>query len=231
MHSSRTIPLHVGIIMDGNGRWAKQQGHDRSFGHEHGAQIVEPIVREAAALGIKHLTLFGFSEQNWNRPSPEVSLLMHLTENYLLKEADYFHEEQVQFKVIGNISKLPDSLQRVIAVTEQSTQQYNRFYLNLALSYSGRFDILEAVKQFREHHVSEECTEELFEKYLSLAGQPDPDLLIRTSGEQRISNFLLWQCAYSELYFTDTPWPEFTKEHLRDAVEVFGNRNRRFGRL
>lgn len=231
MHSSRTIPLHIGIIMDGNGRWAKQQGQDRSFGHEQGAQMVEPIVREAAALGVKHLTLFGFSEQNWNRPSPEVALLMHLTEEYLLKDANYFHEEKVRFKVIGNRSRLPESLQTVISNTESITAGYDRFFLNLALSYSGRSDILEAAKSLATYHSADECTEENFSKYLSLADQPDVDLLIRTSGEQRISNFLLWQCAYAEFYFTDTLWPDFSKKDLKEAIDVFGTRHRRFGGL
>lgn len=227
-----SVPYHVGIIMDGNGRWASQRGLPRSIGHQKGAEIVKNIVKSAADIGIKALTLFAFSEENWQRPKGEVSLLMRLAERYLKKEIHDLHKENVRFHVIGNREKLPQSLQDIIFTAESTTAHNTGFILNLALSYSGRWDITQAIQKLLQASPDPgHITEDVISKHLSLQYIPDPDLIIRTSGEQRISNFLLWQAAYSELYFSSVMWPDFNREELLLAVHEYQQRQRRFGKL
>lgn len=226
------IPYHVGIIMDGNGRWASERGLPRSMGHQKGAEVVRDTVKASADLGIKVLTLFGFSEENWSRPTDEVSLLLKLAEQYLKKELNELHKENVCFRVIGNKEKLPKSLQAIVADAEQKTIGNDRFFLNLALSYSGKWDIVQSIKKIVAAETDpEDVTDELIAQHLSLSSIPDPDLIIRTSGEQRISNFFLWQAAYSELYFCNAMWPDFNKEELTAAVDNYQQRQRRFGKI
>jgi undecaprenyl diphosphate synthase len=232
MTQESPVPNHIGIIMDGNGRWASARGLPRSMGHQKGAEVVRQVVKAAADRGVKVLTLFGFSEENWSRPLDEVSLLLKIAETYLKKELNELHKENVRFKVIGNKSKLPVSLQSIIEEAETKTANNDRFVLNLALSYSGKWDIVNAVKQIIAQNTSaEDVTEELIAQHLSLNNLQDPDLLIRTSGEQRISNFLLWQLAYTEFYFCDAMWPDFNEKELASAIESYQQRQRRFGRI
>lgn len=232
MNTTAMIPYHVGIIMDGNGRWASERGLPRSMGHQKGAEVVRDTVKASADLGIKVLTLFGFSEENWSRPTDEVSLLLKLAEQYLKKELNELHKENVCFRVIGNKEKLPKSLQAIVADAEQKTIGNDRFFLNLALSYSGKWDIVQSIKKIVAAETDpEDVTDELIAQHLSLSSIPDPDLIIRTSGEQRISNFFLWQAAYSELYFCNAMWPDFNKEELTAAVDNYQQRQRRFGKI
>lgn len=231
-NTAASVPYHIGIIMDGNGRWASAKGLPRSMGHKKGAEVVKEIVQTSANMGIKALTLFGFSEENWARPQDEVSLLMLLAETYLKKELQNLHKENVRFQVIGNKEKLPKNLLQVIEDAEQTTLNNDRFFLNLALSYSGRLDILDAVKRIISEGITVDMlTEDTLSSYLSLHNLPDPDLIIRTSGEQRISNFLLWQAAYSELYFSPAMWPDFDKKELETAIQSYQQRQRRFGKI
>lgn len=232
MSTASPIPYHIGIIMDGNGRWASEKGLPRSFGHQQGAEVVRTIVRSCVENGVKALTLFAFSQENWHRPQNEVSLLMRLAEHYLKKELNELHTENIRFKVIGNTSKLPKSLQAIISDAEEKTKSNDRFYLNIALSYSGRMDIVTAVQRMIASGLTaDDITEDSLHQHLSLNDLPDPDLIIRTSGEQRLSNFLLWQSAYSELYFTSTLWPDFNDEELRNAIHDYQQRQRRFGKI
>ncbi len=232
MTQESPVPNHIGIIMDGNGRWASERGLPRSMGHQKGADVVREIVKSASNMGVKILTLFGFSEENWSRPFDEVSLLLKIAETYLRKELNELHKENVRFQVIGNKSKLPASLQSIIEEAEQKTANNDRFYLNLALSYSGKWDIVNAVKSIiAKNTQAVDVTEELIAQHLSLNNTPDPDLLIRTSGEQRVSNFLLWQLAYTELYFCDAMWPDFNEKELEIAIQSYQQRHRRFGRI
>jgi undecaprenyl diphosphate synthase len=226
------VPNHIGIIMDGNGRWASARGLPRSMGHQKGADVVREIVKSASNMGVKILTMFGFSEENWSRPFDEVSLLLKIAESYLKKELNELHKENVRFQVIGNKAKLPASLQSIIEEAEKKTANNDHFYLNLALSYSGKWDITNAVKNIiADNTTVEDVTEELIVQHLSLKNMKDPDLLIRTSGEQRISNFLLWQLAYTELYFCDAMWPDFNEKELAIAIQSYQQRHRRFGRI
>ena len=232
MNTAAMIPYHIGIIMDGNGRWASERGLPRSMGHQKGAEVVRDTVKAAADLGVKALTLFGFSEENWSRPTDEVSLLLKLAEQYLKKELNELHKENVCFRVIGNKEKLPKSLQAIVADAEQKTIGNDRFFLNLALSYSGKWDIVQSIKKIVAAETDpEDVTDELIAQHLTLSSIPDPDLIIRTSGEQRISNFFLWQAAYSELYFCNAMWPDFNKEELTAAVDNYQQRQRRFGKI
>lgn len=228
--------MHVGIIMDGNGRWASSKGLPRSYGHKKGADVVRATVEAAADLGIKHLTLYGFSEENWARPQDEVGTLMGLAERYLSKYLDELHQKNVKFSVIGNKSRLPESLQKKIEKAENLTAENDLFYLNIALSYASRDEITQAVRSIAskvkmgEFSVSE-IDEALVSQFLFSPQTPDLDLVIRTSGEQRLSNFMLWQAAYAELYFTEVSWPEFTRTDLEKAIEWFNGRERRFGHV
>jgi undecaprenyl diphosphate synthase len=226
------IPRHVGIIMDGNGRWAELRGLSRIEGHRQGAERAREVIESAAELGIKVLTLYAFSTENWQRPSSEVMTLMRLLEFYLKKELAELMEKDIVFKTIGEIWRLPEDIQTLIKESQEKTASNKGMVLVTALSYSGRNEILRAIKKILYSNVRpEKLTEESFDSYLDTSGLPAPDLIIRTSGEMRISNFLLWQGAYSELYFTDTLWPDFTKEEFLLAIQDYQRRERRFGAI
>lgn len=229
------VPQHVAIIMDGNGRWAKNQGKDRLYGHTHGVESVRETVKSSVDIGIKYLTLYAFSTENWSRPKEEVDGLMELLVSAISEEMKAYHESGVRFKTIGDITKLPpscvDSLQEAVDFTSKN----EAITLILALNYSSQEEILHAAQQI----ISEinqgvlqekDLTKELFSRYLYTDGIPDPELIIRTSGEHRLSNFMLWQAAYAELHFTPVFWPEFRKKHLVAAIEDFQHRQRRFGK-
>ena len=226
------VPVHVGVIMDGNGRWAQVRGLPRIEGHRVGAERAKEIIEFSAELGIKCLTLYTFSTENWQRPSAEVSTLMKLLEIYLRKELSALVRRGIVFKVIGEIWRLPDNIRSLIRETEEKTAGNKGMTLVTALSYSGRNEIIRAVKKVLDSGCkSEELTEEIFSRCLDTEGLPSPDLIIRTSGERRLSNFLLWQSAYTELYFTDTLWPDFDKEEMMLAIQDFQGRERRFGAI
>ncbi len=230
------IPRHIAIIMDGNGRWAKQQGLPRYSGHRAGVESVREIVETCAQLGVKYLTLYTFSTENWNRPRLEVTTLMKLLLRTLKKEVDELNKNNVRLMAIGDLSSLPEKVQEELRDAIKRTSKNNKLTLVLALSYSGRWEIAEAVKKAAEEYKNGTVTlndinVKTFGKYLYTANIPDPDLLIRTSGELRISNFLLWQIAYSEIYISPVFWPEFRKQHLFNAIQDFQRRERRFGKV
>ncbi len=228
------IPQHIAIIMDGNGRWAKNHLQPRVFGHKKGVVSVKSVVEGAAEIGVKHLTLYAFSTENWKRPKFEVTALMQLLVSTITNEINELHKNNIRLSAIGNLSNLPTECYNELMRAIEKTQENEGLNLILALSYSSKWEISEAVKKIAEEVVSEnvnvdDINEELLTKYLSTSSVPDPELLIRTSGECRISNFLLWQIAYSELYFTNTLWPDFRKENLFQAIMDYQNRERRFG--
>jgi undecaprenyl diphosphate synthase len=230
------IPYHVAIIMDGNGRWAKNRGLPRMAGHRAGIKRIKEIVREAKKIGIKILTIFAFSTENWNRPKKEVDFLFSYLNNFLDNYRKELMKEDIKLNVIGRRGRIKKSIIKKIEEVERLTKNNKSFIFNIALDYGGRWDIVEAAKKIikdcRSQKLKEtEIDEEVFGKYLSLNNLPDPDLLIRTSGEQRISNFLLWNLAYTEFYFPKTYWPDFDKKELEKAVEVYSKRERRFGRI
>jgi len=229
------LPEHIAIIMDGNGRWAKERGYDRIFGHQNGVTSVREITETAAEIGIKYLTLYAFSTENWSRPQKEVDALMELLIDTIEKETPTLNKNNVRLMAIGDLSRLPgnagEKLQRCIAQTSQNTG----LTLVLALSYSSRWEITNALKNICKEVVAgkytpDDINDELISNHLTTKSIPDPDLLIRTSGEERVSNFLLWQIAYTELYFTKTHWPAFRKENLYEAIYEFQQRDRRFGK-
>jgi undecaprenyl diphosphate synthase len=228
------LPQHVAIIMDGNGRWAKKRALNRIRGHENGINSVRDIVTTSREIGISYLTLYAFSEENWKRPKHEVNALMSLLKSFLKKELDEMLENGIRFQVIGRSGKLPEDVQRLISETSDKTSQNKDMVLTLALSYGGRQEIFDAVQKITQRIESKdlkskEITQQTISDFLYTAGIPDPDLLIRTSGEYRISNFLLWQIAYAEIYITPTLWPDFRKEEYLSAIEAFQKRERRFG--
>jgi undecaprenyl diphosphate synthase len=229
------LPKHIAFIMDGNGRWAISRGEKRTFGHRKGVSIVKNLVKTFRYLGLPIMTIYAFSTENWNRSKSEVSFLMNLFEESILNECQELKENGVKVKFIGNIEEFNDSLKEKINWIENETKEQNKLILNVAANYGGRKEILNAckniAKDFKEGKFSlEEINEFLFEKYLYTKGLPDPDLIIRTSGEYRLSNYLLWQSAYSELYITKTNWPDFTIKEFIDIIFDFQNRNRRFGK-
>lgn len=228
------MPQHVAIIMDGNGRWAKQQGKLRVFGHQNGVKAVRTAVSFAAKHGIKVLTLYAFSSENWNRPETEVSALMTLFMTALNSEVKKLHKNNIQLKVIGDKSRFSEGLQKRIQESETLTAQNTGLILNVAANYGGYWDITQAAQKMAQNVKDglltvDEITPECFEKALVTEGQPQVDLLIRTSGEQRISNFLLWQIAYAELFFTPVLWPDFNDQIFSEAIAAYQQRNRRFG--
>jgi undecaprenyl diphosphate synthase len=226
------IPDHIAIIMDGNGRWAKARGLPRLAGHKAGTENLRRVIRGCVEFGIKYLTIYAFSTENWGRPAEEVAGLMHIVEEVIDKELGELHKEGVQLRHIGHLDKLEPTLQKKVLQAVDLTRNNDRLILNIAFNYGGRDEILCAVKGIIDDGVkAEEVTPELFSKYLFTNLTPDPDLIIRTSGEMRISNFLIWQSAYSEWYFTPTFWPDFDKEELRKALFVFSERDRRFGKV
>ncbi|MCG4578993.1 isoprenyl transferase [Clostridium cochlearium] len=228
------IPKHIAIIMDGNGRWAKERNLPRSFGHKAGVETIRDIVKECNNIGVKYLTLYAFSTENWKRPKEEVNALMELLVNYLRKEVDELHENNVVVNTIGDISKLPKVCEDELVKAYNKTKDNKGLVLNLALNYGGRDEIIRAIKLMykdieKKQFNIENVNENILENYLYTKDMPDPDLIIRPSGEQRISNFLLWQCAYSEFWYSNIKWPDFKKEHLHKAIKDYQNRNRRFG--
>lgn len=229
------IPNHVAIIMDGNGRWAKEHGKARIFGHKHGVSSVREVVEAAGEIGIKYLTLYAFSTENWNRPKVEVAALMQLLVNTISSEANELNKNNVRLITIGDINSLPNNCEKELGKAIQKTKDNTGLTLVLALSYSAKWEIVNAVKKIADKVKNEQLpiadiNDEVFSSHLETSTIPDPELLIRTSGEYRISNFLLWQIAYSELYFTEKLWPEFGKEDLFEAIVDYQKRERRFGK-
>jgi undecaprenyl diphosphate synthase len=229
------MPQHIAIIMDGNGRWAKGKGKFRIFGHQNGVSTVKTITEACAEIGVKYLTLYAFSTENWNRPAIEVRALMELLVDTMRKELPTLMENGIKLSFIGNQSDLPVKCQKQIEVTMEETKHNTRMNLVLALSYSAKWDLVQAIKNISNDAMNgkinvADINDSLVDSYLSTHWMPHPELLIRTSGEKRISNFLLWEIAYSELYFTEKLWPDFTKEDLYDAIYDFQNRERRFGK-
>jgi undecaprenyl diphosphate synthase len=229
------LPQHIAIIMDGNGRWAKQQGEQRIFGHENGVKSVRDTVEAAAELGIKYLTLYAFSTENWNRPKEEVIALMQLLVHTISSETKTLNENKIRLQAIGDLKSLPPDCLHELNEAMEKTKDNSRTTLVLALSYSSRWEIINAVKEIAEQIenktlTSSQITEETINAHLCTASMPEPELMIRTSGEHRISNFLLWQLAYAELYFTEKLWPDFRKDDLYEAILDFQNRERRFGK-
>lgn len=227
------IPAHIAIIMDGNGRWAAKRGLERSYGHQAGVETVRKITATCTKLGVKFLTLYTFSTENWNRPSDEISALMGLVLSSL--EDEIFMKNDVRFRVIGDIARLPEDVQKKLHETEEHTKDNATMTMVVALSYSSRWEITKAVQDIvtdvKSGKISEQAIcEDMVSKYLQTAFMPDPDLLIRTGGEVRVSNYLLWQIAYSELYFCDTFWPDFAEEDLYRAIANYQSRQRRFGK-
>lgn len=235
MENENRIPVHVSIIMDGNGRWAREQGHERIFGHKKGVESVRVVAEAAAEAGVKYLSLYAFSEENWGRPKEEVDFLMHLMMDSIASEVEMLMKNGVRFRVLGNLARLPETLQQGIAALEEKTRENTALDLILFVSYSGKWDIFQAAKKFAAEHSGEDIDKitdmSAFSKYLVTDGIPDPDLIIRTSGEERISNYLLWQGAYSELLFVKKMWPEFGKEDFTAALAEFASRDRRYGKV
>jgi undecaprenyl diphosphate synthase len=236
--STRTIPTysnvprHIAMIMDGNGRWAKQRFLPRVAGHQRGVETVREMVKACRQLGVEYLTLFAFSSENWRRPADEVSFLMQLFVKMLEREVSSLHKNNVRLKVIGDLSRFDEQLKKNISEAEQLTAGNDGLTLTIAANYGGRWDIMNAVQQLCKAHPEKQgdFSEEDLEPYLSMHYAPEPDLFIRTGGEQRISNFILWQMAYTELYFTDILWPAFDRAALDAAIQSYQNRERRFGR-
>ncbi|MDY0211424.1 MAG: isoprenyl transferase [Desulfuromonadaceae bacterium] len=229
-------PEHIAIIMDGNGRWARQNGLPRFAGHQEGVKTVRRIVQECSRLQIKYLTLYAFSSENWHRPEQEVQALMGLLDTYLTSEIALLQKNNIRLNVIGNLERLPDELRHKVQDKLKQTENNKAMVLTLALSYGARDEIVRAVRSVcaevaKRELEPEDIDESLFETHLDTASMPDPDILIRTSGEQRVSNFLLWQIAYSELFYCSCFWPEFSAEHLDAVLQEYQNRCRRFGKV
>ena len=226
--SLKNIPQHVSIIMDGNGRWAKERGKERVFGHFEGVESVRAVTEASVELGVRYLSLFAFSEENWNRTGEEVSALMELMMKAMIGEAETFRRNGVRFVVLGNRARLSDTLNATIDALMAETASNDVLTLILFVSYSGKWDILQAARRFA---ADPDARDEDFANYLVTAGIPDPDLVIRTSGEKRLSNYMLWQTAYSEFVFTDTLWPDFRKDEYLSALREYAGRDRRFGKV
>jgi undecaprenyl diphosphate synthase len=232
----KKIPNHVAIILDGNGRWAKSKGMPREYGHTVGAKNVEKIIEAADDLGIKYVTYYAFSTENWKRPEKEVKKLMNLLRDYLKTATKKANKNNIRMKIIGDRTGLAEDLQIAIANVEEATKNNTGITMTIAINYGSRDEILRAVNKIHDEMKEgllpeSEITEEMLADHLDTAGLPDPDLMIRTSGEERLSNYLLWQLAYSEFYFTDVPWPAFSKKDLEDAVNAYANRDRRYGKI
>lgn len=236
MSEELKMPRHVAIILDGNGRWAKARNMPRNYGHVQGAKTVETICEEAYRMGIQYLTVYAFSTENWNRPKEEVDALMKLLRNYMKTCLKTAEKNRMCVRVLGEMSRLDEDIRERIAQLEEATRDNDGLHFQIAINYGGRDEIVRAAKKLLEKSAAgelepSELNEESFSSFLDTAGIPDPDLLIRTCNEQRISNFLLWQAAYTEFYFTPVPWPDFTKEELKKAVEAYNHRDRRYGGL
>jgi undecaprenyl diphosphate synthase len=229
-----TIPKHIAIIMDGNGRWAKARNLPRVMGHRQGVEAVKKIVKACIKTGVKYLTLYAFSTENWSRPDSEVKALFQLLEDFIDRELELLHNNKVRFHIIGERRRIQKDLLAKLESTEKDTRDYDNLTLNIALSYGGRQEILNAVRLLADDIKKEKISpsdinEDLFSSKLYTRGQPDPDLVIRTSGEMRVSNFLLWQISYAEFYVTETLWPDFDENELNKAIEEYNKRDRRFG--
>jgi undecaprenyl diphosphate synthase len=227
------IPRHIAIIMDGNGRWATERGLDRTFGHKEGVETVRRITSECSRLGVEYLTLYTFSTENWNRPAYEIEAIMNLVLNFF--EMELFSKNNVRFRMVGDFSRLSESVQKKIRYMEDLTSKYDGLTMVVALSYSSKQELTNVVRQIAQEVKEgslgvDDITEQTINDHLWTSFMPDPELLIRTGGELRISNYLLWQIAYSELYFCDTFWPDFSEEHLRQAIANYQGRQRRFGK-
>ncbi|HPT06777.1 MAG TPA: isoprenyl transferase [Candidatus Omnitrophota bacterium] len=236
MIDTTRIPKHIAFIMDGNGRWAKERGLPRTAGHAQGVERVKEMVRAASDIGVQVMTFYAFSTENWTRPKQEIDILMYFLEGFLEKEVEELHKNNVRFRVIGKGDPIPKRLQDLIRRAEEKTKNNSRMTAILALNYGSRQEIVDAARRFagaveRGDEKPDAMTVERFSQYLYTVGLPDPDLLIRTSGEMRISNFLLWQLSYAELYFPKKYWPDFHKEDLLQAIEEFQQRERRFGNV
>lgn len=234
--SADNIPSHVAVIMDGNGRWAQRQGEERIYGHRNAIQAVRDTTEACAELGVRHLTLYAFSTENWGRPQAEVSGLMELFVHTIRQEIDTLMRNKIRLTSIGDISRMPPQAQQELREAKELTAANTGLNLNLALNYSGRWEIAAATQAIASEVAAgrlraEDITEQTLSAHMATAAMPDPELLIRTSGELRISNFLLWQLAYTEIYITDTLWPDFSKQHLVDAIAAYQKRERRFGKV
>ena len=230
------VPAHIAIIMDGNGRWAKSRFMPRTYGHKVGVETIRKVVKECSRLGVKYLTLYAFSTENWKRPKEEVSALMGLLVKYLRSELEELHKNNVKILTIGDISKLPEACIEELALAKEKTKDNTGLVMSLALNYGGRNDLVNAVKNIRQDLVDgkislDDIDDNLISSHLSTNESPDPDLVVRTSGEQRLSNFLLWELAYSEFYFTDIHWPDFDEKELQKAIFAYQSRDRRFGAI
>lgn len=228
------VPNHIAFILDGNGRWAKAKGMPRTYGHSMGGKNVETIVRACGELGVKYVTVYAFSTENWSRPDDEVREIMKILDSYLKQCLDMAKKNNMSVRVIGDISRLEPAMQEKIRTLEEASKDYDALHLTVALNYGSRDEIRRAVRSIASSISDGELSvsdidEELIASRLDTAGTPDPDLLIRTSGEQRLSNYLLWQMAYTEFYFTDVPWPAFDRAELEKAISAYGNRDRRYG--
>lgn len=233
--TSKRLPKHIAIIMDGNGRWAKQKNKPRAFGHKNGVKSVRDVIEGCAEIGVEYLTLYAFSTENWNRPKLEVRTLMSLLVNSLKKELKTLQDNNIKLSMIGDLSMMPSRAQKELQDVMEKTKNNTRLTLTLALSYGSRDEIVNVIKKISEKVVKnelqiEEISENIINNHLYTFSLPDVDLMIRTSGEQRISNFLLWQSAYAELYFSKVLWPDFRRDHLFEAVRNYQNRERRFGK-
>jgi len=233
--NTECLPKHIAIIMDGNGRWAKERGKLRVFGHKHGVTSVRETTEAAAEIGVKFLTLYAFSTENWSRPKAEVTALMKLLVQTIHREIKTLHDNNIKLQAIGNLDSLPDVTHKELTEAIRQTKDHKRMTLTLALSYSSRWELTETARKIATEAMAgkikpEKIDQKMFSSYLATVRMPDPELLIRTSGEYRISNFLLWQIAYAELYFTQKYWPDFRKEDLYEAIADFQKRERRFGK-
>lgn len=229
---SEKIPQHVAMIMDGNGRWALQRGLPRLAGHKAGTENLRRVIRATVEFGVKYLTIYAFSTENWGRPAEEVNGLMLILQNVIDRELNELHNEGVQLRHIGRLERLDPAIQKKVLHAIELTKNNDRLILNVAFNYGGRDEIVNAIQHIIKDGIpAQEVTDELVNRYLYTAGVPDPDLIIRTSGELRVSNFLIWQAAYSEWYITPTFWPDFDKEEYRRALETYANRDRRYGKV
>ncbi len=227
--TERVLPTHIAIIMDGNGRWAKKRSLPRTAGHAAGSSNFKTIARYCNKIGLKYLTVYAFSTENWKRPKDEVDNIMNILRDYL-KDAKNFKDENIKVKFIGDLEPLDDDIKELIADAEKESEEASGLWLNIALNYGGRDEIKNAVKRIvREGIAAEDITEDTISEHLYTAGQPDPDYIIRPSGEFRLSNYLIWQSAYAEYWFSDVLWPDFKPRHLEKAIEEYNRRNRRFG--
>ena len=233
MTAGEYVPRHIAIILDGNGRWAKKRGLPRTAGHAVGSENFRKIASYCRDIGVDYLTVYAFPTENWKRPSDEVQTIMRLLGKYLQEAIDTMERDKMKMRIFGDVSGLPKKLQDLVAQTNEISKRYEGFQANICLNYGGRAEIMQAAQRYAmdyaEGKADSELNEEVFSNYLYSSGIPDPDLLIRPGGEQRISNFLLWQCAYSEFFFTDVLWPDFTTDELDKAIDVFRQRDRRYG--